>query len=116
MTTVDFEPLTLAVPLREDPAGVFRVGRSRVLLELVIRAFERGETPEAVVSAYPALDLADVYALISRYMRDPAPFREYLRQSDEEAEEVRRRIEADQGPRPGREEIMARARAKGLVP
>jgi hypothetical protein len=34
MTTVDFEPLTVVVPLWEDPPGVFRVGKSRVLLEL----------------------------------------------------------------------------------
>jgi len=44
VTTVDFEPLTVSVPLWEDPPGVFRVGESRVLLELVIRAFQRGET------------------------------------------------------------------------
>jgi hypothetical protein len=43
MTTVDFEPLAVAVPLREEPPGVFRVGRSRVLLELVIRAFQKGQ-------------------------------------------------------------------------
>jgi hypothetical protein len=30
---VDFEPLSIAVPLSEDPPGVFRVGNSRVLLE-----------------------------------------------------------------------------------
>jgi hypothetical protein len=48
VTTVDFEPLSLAVPLREDPPGVFRVGRSRVLLELVLRAFKAGATPEAM--------------------------------------------------------------------
>ena len=33
MTTVDLEPLTVSIPLREDPPGVFRVGSSRVLLE-----------------------------------------------------------------------------------
>jgi hypothetical protein len=37
MTTVDFEPLTVAVPLWEEPPGVFRLGKSRVLLELVLR-------------------------------------------------------------------------------
>ena len=46
-TTIDFEPLSVAVPLREDPPGVFRVGKSRALLELVIRAFQAGATPEA---------------------------------------------------------------------
>jgi hypothetical protein len=29
MTTVDFEPLSVAVPFWEDPPGVFRVGDSR---------------------------------------------------------------------------------------
>ena len=37
MTTVDFEPLNVAVPLWEDPPGVIRVGKSRVLLELVLK-------------------------------------------------------------------------------
>jgi hypothetical protein len=42
MTTLDFEPWTVAVPIREEPAGVFRVGESRVRLELVLRAFQAG--------------------------------------------------------------------------
>ena len=44
VSTVDFEPLTIGVPLREDPPGVFLVGDSRVLLELVLDAFKRGES------------------------------------------------------------------------
>jgi hypothetical protein len=60
MTTVDFEPLTLAIPLREEPPGVLRVGKSRVLLELVIHAFKAGATPEAIVQSYDTLNLADV--------------------------------------------------------
>ena len=65
VTPVDFEPLTVAVPLWEDPPGVFRVGNSRVLLELVLSAFKRGETPESIVRSYRTLNLADVYALSS---------------------------------------------------
>ena len=49
MTFLEQMPLTLSVPLREDPPGVLRVGKSRVLLELVIHAFQRGETPEGIV-------------------------------------------------------------------
>jgi len=115
MTTVDFEPLSVAVPLREDPAGVFRVGQSRVLLELVLRAFQRGESPEGIVRSYTALRLADVYAVIGRYLANPAPFDCYLRLCDEQAEAVRREIEAAQGPGVSKEELMARARAKGLI-
>src|SRR5205085_1219071 len=98
MTAVDFEPLTVTVPLWEDPPGVFRIGKSRVLLELVLRAFQRGETPEGIVRSYRALHLADVYAVISRYLANPAPFDAYLRQCDEQAETVRRQIEASQPP------------------
>ena len=57
MTTVDFEPLTVAVPLREEPPGIFRVGKSLVLLELVIHAFKAGATPEAIVQSYDTLSL-----------------------------------------------------------
>lgn len=116
MTSVDFEPLTVAVPLWEDPPGVFRVGKSRVLLELVLGAFKRGETPEGIVRSYRTLQLADVYAVISRYLTDPVPFDEYLRRCDDEANAVRSQIEASQRPGPSKEELLARARAKGLLP
>jgi hypothetical protein len=62
MSTVDFEPLTLTVPIREDPPGVFRVSNTRVLLELVLSAFKRGESPEAIVRSYRSLRRAEVYA------------------------------------------------------
>ena len=44
MPTLTIEPV--AVPLRQDTEGVVRVGDSHVLLELVVRAFRRGATPE----------------------------------------------------------------------
>jgi uncharacterized protein (DUF433 family) len=117
MSTVDFEPLTVTVPLREDPSGVFRIGDSRVLLELVLDAFKRGESPEAIVRSYRALRLADVYAVISRYLADPAPSDAYLRRCDEEAEAVRREMEAaGMTGGVGSEELLARARTKGLIP
>jgi uncharacterized protein (DUF433 family) len=116
MTRIDFEPLSVTVPLWEDPPGVFRVGDSRVLLELVISACKRGEAPEGIVRSYRTLHLADVYAVISRYLANPAPFEAYLSQCDEQAEAVRREIEASQRPGPSRDELVARARAKGLIP
>jgi hypothetical protein len=116
MTTVDFEPLSVDVPLYEDPPGVFRVGSSRVLLELVLRAFKDGATPEGIVQSYDTLILSNVYAVVTRYLADAAPFEEYLRQCDERAGEAQRKIEAVQGPRGKlREIILARARAKGLL-
>ena len=116
MTTIGFEPLSVAVPLWEDPPGVFRVGRSRVLLEIVIRAFQRGESPEGIVRSYRTLELADVYAVIGRYLADPTPFDDYLRQCDKQADDLRRKIESSQRPGPTKEELLARAAAKGLIP
>jgi hypothetical protein len=113
MTTVDFEPLSITVPLREDPPGVFRVGKSRVLLELVLRAFKAGATPEAIVQSYDTLNLADVYAVVTRYLASPSLFEEYLRQCDDAAGEARRKIEEFQGPQGNlRAILLARAKAK----
>ena len=116
MTTVDFEPLSVSVPLREDPPGVFRIGNSRVLLELVIRAFKRGESAEGIVRSYRTLALADVYAVLGRYLTNPAPFNEYLQRCEEEAEEVRRKLEAaGMTGKVSKEDLLSRARTKGLM-
>jgi uncharacterized protein (DUF433 family) len=113
MTTLDFEPLTVAVPLREEPPGVLRVGNSRVLLELVLRAFKAGATPEAIVQSYDTLNLADVYAVVSRYLAAPERFEEYLRLREEVAVKVRQTIEELQGPQDNlRAILLARAKAK----
>lgn len=110
------QPLTLPVPLREEPAGVLRIGKSRVLLELVIRAFQRGQTPEAIVQSFDTLDLADVYTVLGYYLVNPEPIDEYLRHCDSQAESLHRQIEASQPPRARlRELIMARAKAKEVI-
>src|SRR5438309_3370566 len=113
MTMLDFEPLTVVVPLREEPSGVLRVGKSRVLLELVLRAFKAGATPEAIVQSYDTLSLADVYAVVSRYLAAPEPFEEYQRTREEVAAEARRTIEEIQGAQGNlRATLLARAKAK----
>ena len=113
MTTLDFEPLTVAVPLREEPAGVFRVGKSRVLLELLLRAFKAGATPESIVQSYNTLNLADVYAVVSRYLADPVPFEAYLRRCDDAAAKTRAKIDELQGSQDNlRAILLARAKAK----
>ena len=113
MTMLDFEPLTVVVPLREEPPGVVRVGDSRVLLELVLRAFKAGATPEAIVQSYDTLKLADVYAVVSRYLAAPAPFEEYLRLRDQAGEEMRREVDKVQGPQGNlRDILLARAAVK----
>jgi hypothetical protein len=63
--------------------------------------------------SYDTLNLANVYALASRYVADPAPFEDYSRQRDEAADETRRKIEEFQGPQGDlRAILLARAKAK----
>ena len=116
MTVLDKQPLTLAIPLYEDPPGVLRVGKSRVLLELVLHAFQRGQTPEGIIQSFSTLSLPDVYAVVGYYLANPAPFDEYLLRCDAQAEAVRRQLEAaGMTGRVDKEELLARARAKGLL-
>ena len=83
--------------LNEDADGAVRVGESRVLLELVIRAFQDGATPEMIVQRYSTLSLSDVYAAIAYYLRHRTEIEEYLARRERKAEEVRERIERQQG-------------------
>ncbi len=94
--------MTLAIraeapPLHEDASGALRVGDSRVLLELVIRAFQDGATPETIVQRYSTLALPDVYAVIAYYLRHRSEVEGYLARREQKAEEVRERIEGQQG-------------------
>src|SRR5713226_4923697 len=114
MAVLEQKPLTLAVLLREDPPGVLRVGKSRVLLELVIRAYQRGASPQEIVRMYESVALGDVFAVLAYYLAHPAAIDEYLRQCDVDAEAVRRQLEASQPRGPDKEELLARAQAKGL--
>lgn len=113
MTTQDFEPLIVNVPLREEPPGVIRVGSSRVLLELVLRAFKAGATPEAIVQSYDTLKLPDVYAVVTRFLSDPAPFEDYLRACDDAAAATRQQVEQFQGPQGNLRAILF-ARSKAM--
>jgi len=94
---VAFTAQAEAPPLREDSSGALRVGESRVLLELVIRAFQDGATPETIVERYATLTLGDAYAVIAYYLRHRGEIEEYLARRDHEAEQVRQRIEDQQG-------------------
>ena len=94
---MSFTVQTEAPPLREDATGALRVGNSHVLLELVIRAFQDGATPETIMQRYSTLALPDVYAVLAYYLRHPNEVEEYLTRRDQEAEEVRQRVDSQKG-------------------
>ncbi len=97
------------IPLRDDGRGGFRVGDSRVPLEVVLDEYDRGADPENIVSAYPTLHLADVYAVITYYLHHRDEVNAYLRKREAEASELQRQIE---GRHSGRAELRAKLLAR----
>ena len=104
-----FEPE--APPLRVDEAGAVRVGKTRVLMVLmvlVVHAFQDGESPEDIVRSYPSLTLAEVYAVIAYYLWHTTEVDEYLAEYKRQGDEIRRKIEAIQGSQAGlRDRLLA---------
>jgi len=66
------------IPLTKDAHGVYRVGGTRVTLDLVVRAFNRGATAEEIVQKYDSLRLPDVYQVIGYYLKHADEFAGYL--------------------------------------
>src|SRR5437762_10753710 len=105
--------LATRVPLREDADGVIRIGRTRVTLDVLIDAFNQGATAEEIVQQYPALDLADVYAVIGYYLRHRDPVNRYLEKRQVEASRIRKDTEKRFSPHGIRERLLARQNVKG---
>jgi uncharacterized protein (DUF433 family) len=96
------------VPIKIDNAEVIRVGNTRVRLETVIYAFNEGHTAEEIVSQYPALKLADVYAVLAYYLNNQADVDEYLEQRATAAAKTRQEIEAKPEYKLFRDRLLAR--------
>lgn len=101
-----------AVPLRVDDTGTVRIGQTRVILELVVHAFQSGATAEQIVQDYDTLPLADVYAVIGYYLRHRNEVDAYLSTRAAEAEVLRAKIEASQRDLPDIRARLQAARAK----
>lgn len=102
--TVEAEP----VPLIEDADGVIRVGGTRVTLDSVIVAYENGSIAEEILLSYPSLHLADIYAVISYYLRHRVEVKAYLAQEAARDAQTRREIEAEFNLADLRERLLGR--------
>jgi uncharacterized protein (DUF433 family) len=65
-----------------DEEGVMRVGTGRVMLDGVVYAFNRGESPESIRAQFPALTLEEVYGAITYCLAHGAEVQDYLRRQE----------------------------------
>lgn len=108
--SLEAEPL----PLQTDAGGTIRVGQTRVPLETVVHAFNEGASAEEIALRYSTLELADIYATITYYLRHPRAVEEYLQRQEARGQDARRKIEANQSQpdrRALRERLLARRSA-----
>ena len=76
-------------PLHQDENGAIRVGKSRVLLELVIQAFQDGATPGIIIQQYDTLTLSDTYQTIGYYLSHKLIVEAYLRDREQLAQAMK---------------------------
>lgn len=68
------------VPLQVEANIGLRIGKSHIFLDSVVTAYKQGATAEEIVWQFPTLALADVYAVLSYYLRHTAEIEAYLKQ------------------------------------
>lgn len=95
-------------PIRVDPAGVARVGDSRVRLASIVFRYRQGATPEEIQQSFPSVSLPDVYAVVAYYLRHRSEVDDYLADLDAEAERIRAEVESRPETRALRERLQAR--------
>ena len=97
-----------APPLRVDDQKVIRIGRTRVTLDALVAAFQRGDTPEEIARNYDALSLGEVYQAIGYYLTHQAEVDSYLEGRQAIRASVQKEVEVQHNPNGIRERLLAR--------
>jgi uncharacterized protein (DUF433 family) len=97
-----------SLPLKTNDDGVMVVGKTRVTLDTVVAAFDRGATAEEIVHRYPSLKLADVYAVIAFYLNHQQEIEIYLQQRKQQAQVIRQTNESKLDPQVMRDRLLSR--------
>ena len=98
------------VPIQIDADGVVRVAGTRVTLDTLVAAFDAGATAEEIAQQYPSVALADVYSVITYYLRHQSDVCAYLQKRQQQAATVRQENERRFPPSGVRERLLARRR------
>lgn len=105
MTAAAIEPEP--VPLTRDAAGRLMVIGTRVPLDTLVAAFERGDSPEAIHESYPTVSLGDIYAVFTYCVRHRDDVNAYLEGRAQERAAQRTEIETRFPPEGLRPKFLA---------
>ena len=100
-----------APPLKQWEDGSIRVGGTRLLLELVINAYDRGLSAEEIVHSFPSVTLADIHAVIAYYLKHKSDVESYLAEVEKQGAEIRKKIDESSPAGSLRERLLARRRS-----
>jgi uncharacterized protein (DUF433 family) len=97
-------------PLKQDEDYTIRVIGSRITLDTIVTAFQKGATAEQIQDSFPSLSLREIYGTIAYYLEHEAEVENYLKARREEAETLQQEIESQQNTSDFREKVRARQR------
>lgn len=83
---------TLIVPFEADEAGGFKIKGTRIPIDNILLAYQRGQTPEQIVQDFDVLRLTDVYATIAYYLQNREEVEAYLARRQAEEEVIKQEI------------------------
>jgi len=112
VTTVE----KLPKPVHLNSEGTLRVGKTRVSLDSVVYAFNRGEDAAEIQRNFDALTLAEVYAAIAYYLNNRSQVDKYLADNASEFDKRRKRDLEDSPNQLTREKLVARKKDTGSSP
>ncbi len=101
------QPIPEVIPIHQDQHGRFRVGNTRVLLDLVIYSYRQGNTPETIIDQYPTLTLDDVYLSLGYYLRHRDEIDSYLSEQEADVERIRQQDLVNHPPKLTREILLS---------
>lgn len=101
------------VPLTRDAAGRLMVMGTRVPLDTLVSAFERGDSPEAIHESFPTVALGDIYAIFTYCIRHRDEVNRYLTERAEQRSATQTDVEVRFPPEGLRARLLARDGPEG---
>ena len=73
----------------EQRDGAYRITGTRVSLDSIVYAFQRGASPESIQRSFPPLTLEQIYGAIAYYLAHREEVDQYLLDGEAEFEKLR---------------------------